>query len=319
MEALVEEVRSHGDDQLDPAMTPSVSVIVPHYNDLANLDRCLGSLVAQTYPGHRLEIVVADNNSPQGLEAVERVVAGRARIVLVTERGAGPARNGAVAASNGEVLAFIDSDCRAEPSWIAEGVKALSDFDFVGGRVTVLIDDWTTLTAVEAFERVFAFNFKNYIEKKGFTGSGNLFCYRSLFEVVGGFRVGVSEDVEWSRRAAAAGRKLGYAPKAVIGHPARRDWAELLQKWRRLNREMFLLEIERPAGRLRWLLRSLALPVSAVAHIPKVLTSDQLLTLRQRMMAISVLFALRFWRCPDALGLLLRPPPRPAAKPAYGV
>jgi hypothetical protein len=115
----------------------------------------------------------------------------------------------------------------------------------------------------------------------------------------------------------AAGRRLGYAPKAVVGHPARHSWAELQQKWRRLNREMFLLEIERPGGRFRWLLKSLALPLSALAHIPKVLASDQLTTLRERMMAISILFAIRFWRCPDALGLLLRPTPA-AAKSAHG-
>jgi len=306
-----------GDDRLEVTATPAVSVIVPHYNDLANLDRCLQSLAAQTYPSDRLEIVVGDNNSPQGLEAVEKAVAGRARVVVVTDRGAGPARNGAVAASSGEVLAFIDSDCRAEPQWIVEGVRALGDFDFVGGRVTVLVDDWDALTAVEAFERVFAFNFKDYVEKKSFTGSGNLFCSRALFAAVGGFRVGVSEDVEWSRRAVAAGKRLGYAPEAVIGHPARHDWAELLQKWRRLNREMFLLEIERPAGRLRWLVKGLAMPASAIAHIPKVMMSDQLITPRERMMAIKVLFAIRCWRGADAISLLLRPPPG-AAKPAYG-
>ena len=48
--------------------------------------------MARQFWPERLEIVVADNNSPQGIEAVERVVAGRARVVLVTDRGAGPAR-----------------------------------------------------------------------------------------------------------------------------------------------------------------------------------------------------------------------------------
>ena len=86
---------------------PFVSVIVPHYQDLKALGVCLAALDAQTYPRDRFEIVIADNNSPVGIDAVAKVVAGRAKLVLVTQKGAGPARNGAVAASTGEVLASI--------------------------------------------------------------------------------------------------------------------------------------------------------------------------------------------------------------------
>ena len=52
---------------------PLVSVIIPHYNDLANLDRCLRSLAAQTLPESRFEVIVADNNSRCGIEEVHRV------------------------------------------------------------------------------------------------------------------------------------------------------------------------------------------------------------------------------------------------------
>ena len=47
-----------------------VSVIVPHYNDLEALDRCLSGLTAQTFPAEQVEIIVADNMSEVGLEAV---------------------------------------------------------------------------------------------------------------------------------------------------------------------------------------------------------------------------------------------------------
>src|ERR1700760_4215537 len=118
-----------------------ISVIVPHYNDLEGLDICLAALGRQTYPAERMEIVVADNASPQGLAAVEQAVAGRARVVTVNQRGAGPARNGGAAASRGEILAFIDSDCRADPDWLAEGLKALESCDIAGGSVAVLGKD----------------------------------------------------------------------------------------------------------------------------------------------------------------------------------
>jgi glycosyltransferase involved in cell wall biosynthesis len=63
-----------------------VSVVVPHFEDLPALDRCLTALVSQTYPGAEFEIVVADNDSPSGREKVERTLAGRARLVTVTTK-----------------------------------------------------------------------------------------------------------------------------------------------------------------------------------------------------------------------------------------
>jgi len=287
-----------------PSVTPTVSVIIPHYRDLKGLAICLRSLESQTYPRDRFEVVVADNASPEGPDAVAAVIAGRGQLVVVAEKGAGPARNGGVAASSGEILAFIDSDCVAEPAWLEEAVKALPAFDFIGGRVKVLVEDPERITPVEAFERVFAFDFKTYIEKKRFTGAGNLICSRRVFDAVGGFRTGVSEDVEWSRRAQARGFRLGYAPRAVVGHPARRSWSELLAKWRRINLETFGLSARGPGGRLRWLLKALLMPASAVVHTLKVARSPELSTARERWAAIGVLFRLRFWRLADSLRLL---------------
>ena len=288
---------------------PKVTVIVPHYHDLAGLALCLAALDRQTYPRQDFEIVVGDNNSPEGEAAVARVIAGRARLVIVREKGAGPARNGAVAAAHGEVLAFTDSDCQPERDWLAEGVAALGAYDFVGGRVKVLVDDANCMTPAEAFERVFAFDFKNYILKKGFTGSGNLFCSRAMFETVGGFRAVVSEDVDWSFRARRMGFRLGYAPEVVLGHPARRTWPDLLQKWRKTNFETYSLITERRGGKWWWFVRSLALPASAIVHTPRVLLSRELRTVEQRLAATSALFRLRWWRFLDAMRLLSPPKP----------
>ena len=99
------------------------------------------------------------------------------------------------------LFAFTDSDCVPAPDWLKEGMAALADYDFVGGRVDVSVADERSVTPTEAFEKVFAFDFETYINRKGFTGSGNLFVPRTIFEAVGGFRNAVSEDVDWSRRA----------------------------------------------------------------------------------------------------------------------
>ena len=86
---------------------PVLSVIIPHYNDLANLERCMRLLDAQTLPHSQFEIVVADNNSRCGLKEVERVCGDFARVVPAPVQGAGAARNAAVEASRGRYLAFM--------------------------------------------------------------------------------------------------------------------------------------------------------------------------------------------------------------------
>jgi len=290
------------------AAGPSVSVIVPHFDDLANLEKCLSALERQTFPRAQFEIVVADNQSSCGPHGVEKAIAGRAVLVTVSERGAGPTRNGGAAAARGQIFAFTDSDCVPAPEWLAEGVAALSDYDFVGGRVDVSVADERSVTPTEAFEKVFAFDFETYITRKGFTGSGNLFVPRAIFEGVGGFRNAVSEDVDWSRRAIAQGYRLGYAPRAVVTHPARRNWNELRRKWSRINRETFALQQQAPAGRLRWLMRTMLLPVSAIAHTPRVLRSPRLNNGRERSGALAVLFLCRAWRFGDALRLAVAGP-----------
>ncbi len=285
-------------------MPRRVSVIVPHYRDLKGLDACLSALTRQTVAPD--EIIVADNNSPEGEAPVAALIAGRARLTIVTEQGAGPARNGGVAASTGDIHAFNDSDCLPEPHWLANALAALSSCDFVGGAMQVLVADEHDLTPAEAFERVFAFDNATYVLAKGFTVTANLLCSRALFEDVGGFRTGVSEDLEWCLRARAKGYSIGYAADAVIGHPARRTWPEMTRKWARLDSEAFELALESPGGRLRWLLKSLALPASALAHTPRVLGSPALASPSDRLKALGLLYRLRAWRALDSLQLLTK-------------
>lgn len=284
---------------------PLVSVIVPHFDDLVNLDRCLGALESQTIARDRFEIIVADNGSSCGRSAVEATIKRRARLVSVSERGAGPARNGGAESARGQLLAFIDSDCVADSKWLEEGLAALAESDFIGGRVVVSVADERRMTPTEAFETVFAFDFERYITQKGFTGSGNLFVPAKVFKAVGGFRTAVSEDVDWSRRATALGFRLGYAPRAVVSHPARRDWSELRRKWMRINRETYGLMRQSPGGRLKWAGRTLLLPASALVHAPRVLRSSRLHGSRDRAGALAVLFLSRMWRFGDGLKLAI--------------
>ena len=276
--------------------TPSISVIVPHFNDLDHLRLLLSLLADQTLPADRFEVVVADNNSACGLAKVQEVCGVRARAVLAPVQGAAEARNAGVAASKGQILAFIDSDCRPARDWLERGVAALARAEMVGGQVNTITKDEQNLTAVEAFEKVFAFDFQRYIEKEGFSGAGNMFVPRKTFDQVGGFRAGVSEDKDWGQRAVAKGFRWTYAPDVQVSHPARRDWKGLESKWRRITSESYRLEREKPFGRLRWIVRAWAVLFSPLINAGRILRSPQLPRLPDRVKAIGILFRIRFWR-----------------------
>jgi len=283
-----------------------VSVVVPHRDDLPSLDCCLTALEAQTIPRECFEIVVADNGSRAGIDAVRAVVGSRGQVVEVATSGAGPARNGGVAVARGEVLAFTDCDCLPGPGWLAAGLRALEPQTIVGGQMAVLVENETAMTGVEAFERVFAFDNEDYVRTKHFSVTANLFVFGADFARVGGFRTGVSEDMEWCLRARDHGLRIVYAADATVGHPARRTWPELRRKWERIIAEQYMLVRER-SGIIAWLLRTWAVPISIFAHLPRALASSKLSRGRDRIGAAAVLVRLRAWRFIHAHAVMRRP------------
>lgn len=284
---------------------PRVSVIVPHFDDPEALDECLSALEGQTLARKDFEIIVADNGSPQGEQALTSLIGTRARLVIVPEKGAGPARNGGVQAARGEYLAFTDCDCLPQPQWLEQGLSLLARHDIVGGRMIVAIGHDKPMTGAEAFEAVFAFDNETYVTARGFTVTANLFCRHSDFDRIGPFRTQLSEDREWCQRALRMGLSLGYAPEAVVAHPPRRTWQELRHKFARINRETFAYYCAtRRFGRLQWLLRSFALPLSILPHGMKIMTSPRLRSNAERWAALGTLARQRLWRFAHAWRLL---------------
>lgn len=290
-----------------------VTVIIPHYSDLERLNLCLSALEQQTLQRSLFEIIVADNMSPQGEAAVRACVDGRARLVFVADRGAGPARNAGAALAHTPYLAFTDADCLPAPDWLESALASLraekDAHDFVGGAMSVSVQDEGHMTGTEAFERIFAFDNRSYVLSKGFSVTANLVMPKLVFEVVGGFRTGVSEDVEWCHRARSLGFRIGYSPRAVVTHPARFTWQELRTKWRRLQSETAALTFEQPWGRLRWFARAWLLPLSIGPHTIRLITDRTNCGFALKWRAWIILIRLRLWRFVDALRLLLRPTP----------
>ncbi|MDX2157810.1 MAG: glycosyltransferase [Hyphomicrobiaceae bacterium] len=274
---------------------PLVSVIIPHLDDVDRLRMCAQAIEAQSLPRQHVEIVVGDNGSRCGIDAVQRA-APSARLVSVAERGAGPARNHAVLAARGDVLAFTDSDCIPSREWLTEGLAALGHADMVGGAMMVSVADPDRPTGAEAFEMAMAFDNRRYVEEQGFSVTANLLVRRDVFEAVGGFRTGVPEDLDWCRRAATAGYTLSYAPRAVVSHPARQSFAALARKWRRLTDEAWADQVGTPYARWLWAARAAAVAASPLLHGPRLMTTSRIPGIAPRARAAGVLLRLRILR-----------------------
>jgi glycosyltransferase involved in cell wall biosynthesis len=269
------------------------SVIIPHFNDVVRLRKCLTALAPQVVDAP-VEVIVCDNASSQDLSEVQAAFSW-VRFLHEPTPGAAAARNRGVAESRGEWLFFIDADCVAADDWIAVALSRVRPGRVIGGRVTVFDETPPPRSGAEAFEHVFAFNFKLYIEKYHYSGAGNMLVSRTVFDHVGPFDGSRSEDMDWGQRAHAVGYPIDYVPELVVGHPTRQDWTALEKKWRRITSEMYFANGTRPVRRLIWGLRSMALIASIAPHSLKVLRHPGL-SRRDRAAAFGVLVRLRVLR-----------------------
>lgn len=275
------------------ALPPTDAVIIPHYNDLPRLKRCLLALRENDLT--RTEVVVVDNNSPVSLGDIQQAFP-EVRFLVEPQKGAAHARNRGVAETIAPRLFFIDADCVPALNWLTVGRQIADRADLIGGRVDVFDETPPPRNGAEAFEAVFAFNFRRYIEVQGFSGAGNLLTRRDVFDAIGGFINGVSEDREWTMRAVARGYSLIYDDGFRVSHPSRQDWSALKAKWRRTTQEAYQLNGTGFAARMRWAIRGLAMPASAVVHTPRVLTSNKLASTGEILRAVATLIRLRCTR-----------------------
>ncbi len=265
-----------------------IAIIIPHYDDHDRLGRCLAALAPQIGAGD--EVVVVDNASPRRPHVPEGV-----RLVVEAEKGAAVARNRGVAETVAPVLLFLDCDCVPARDWLATARGLAERADLIGGTVTVFDESPPPRSGAEAFETVFAFDNRGYVERKGFSVTANLLTHRKVLDTIGGFRPGLSEDLEWCRRATAAGYRLVHEEAIRVAHPTRRDWPALEKKWRRLTEETWGLGRQDARGRALWAARALAMPLSIPAHAPRLLRHPDLAP-REKARALSTLARLRLRR-----------------------
>ena len=95
---------------------PTISLIIPAYNEEAYLGACLDAVMANI-ADRALEIIVVDNNSTDGTKAVvERYPA--VTYAFEPEKGITRARQRGFLTARGDILAYVDADTHPPAGWI---------------------------------------------------------------------------------------------------------------------------------------------------------------------------------------------------------
>jgi O-antigen biosynthesis protein len=198
---------------------PRVSVVVCAYNAERTMDACLASLAILNYPDYEV-IVVNDGSRDRTLEIAESHR--YCRIISQPNKGLSAARNVGAEAATGEIVAYTDSDCVADPDWLsylvakmeASGLGACCGPNFPppegslvpaavavapGGPTHVLLSD-------EVAEHI--------------AGCNMAFRREALLDL-GGFDPvyrAAGDDVDICWRFQDAGFVIGFSPAAIVWH-----------------------------------------------------------------------------------------------------
>jgi glycosyltransferase involved in cell wall biosynthesis len=215
---------------------PFATVVVPIFNEEAELPALLESLMKLEWPRDRLEILCVDNGSTDR----SRAILARYPVTVLAEPKPGPysARNRAIRAAKGEILAFTDADCEVSPTWLVELWEALDEgVGAVGGGLMPR----TVSNFVDYFEGC-VFKSPNH-----FTGSARIRPYvvtanvlyrRRVFEELGLFdeESFSGPDVEMSWRLLGSRRygvRILPEDRAVVYHRYRTRLSDFLYVLRR--------------------------------------------------------------------------------------
>jgi GT2 family glycosyltransferase len=107
-----------------PPAPPRVVIIIPTYNGVRYLAPCLDSLRRQTYRDFRL-LVVDDGSTDDTVTLLHRDYPDVGLIRLPSNGGLARAQNAGIAATDSELVAVLNNDTEAEPSWLERLVAAM--------------------------------------------------------------------------------------------------------------------------------------------------------------------------------------------------
>lgn len=110
-------------------MEPLVSVIIPVYNAEEYLDKCIRSVLSQTYKNTEI-ILINDGSTDRSMELCEIYALNEKNIKLFSQQnsGASSARNVGLTNSTGDYIVFVDSDDWIMPTYIEDLYNSLIEY-----------------------------------------------------------------------------------------------------------------------------------------------------------------------------------------------
>ena len=204
--------------------TPLISVIIPIYKVEALLERCVDSVLAQTY--RNLEIILVDDGSPDRCGQICDAYAQKdPRISVIHKENGGlsSARNAGLDIAQGEYIAFLDSDDWIEPE-AYESMLALAEKKGVklicAGRYDVYGEEKILGLCPEREETVSGETFAGMIFRWDHCDSAawDKLYHRSLWANVRYPLGKICEDVPVTYRLALAAGEVALCPKPFVNY-----------------------------------------------------------------------------------------------------
>ncbi|GEM_PF-2023579 len=197
---------------------PTVSVIVPVLNQADRLRRLLSALRRQRYGA--VEIIVVDNGSTDGSQAVAQELADRF-LVDTRMRSPYPCRNTGIRAATGDILMLLDVNCMPGPDYVSAMVAALPDDRTIAKALLVPETPVAEMDAHACFDYINS-DVRPYDGREYTALPCNAVAFhRRVVAEIGLFLPDVRSlaDIEWTRRAHARGMRLILVPGAKVSYP----------------------------------------------------------------------------------------------------
>ena len=232
-----------------PDTRPNVSIIIATYNRRPFLREALFSLSRLDFPKDRYEIVVVDDGSTDGTEALLAAIGSSFPLPLryirrEDHKGPSAARNAGIRVAEGDFLVFTDDDCLFEREWMtkllapldspAVGMVGGPDRSPEGSPFFETCEDYlmTSFVGTGGLRRGNKLRLGVYYPK-----SCNMAIRRDVIAHVGVFDENLlpGEDIELSYRVKKAGYVIKFAPDAFVWHKRKHNLTVLLRKIYRIG------------------------------------------------------------------------------------
>ena len=223
-----------------------VSVVIPTYKDWHRLRLCLEALTKQTFPTDKFEVIVV-NNDPND-SCPFKLPAINIKVITEAKPGSYAARNTGIKIAKGEILAFTDSDCLPEKSWLENAMDLFNQnevVDRIAGEI-VFFQAEDTSDLLFLYQSLFSMNQEVYVKRLGGGITANMLAKKTIFDAVGLFNEDLYSggDNEWGMRANKNGFGVVYAKDVKVKHPTLNSFKKLLKKKRRTTGGMYQLSIQ---------------------------------------------------------------------------